>query len=100
MYGPLDNYRTVYDTKYEHVCEDKPSRVCEKHWEEDGKGGKIWVDDPATCKTIYKTECKNEERKVPRREKYQGRNSIQARNTSQKSSRNIPFKQLQGDTSY
>ena len=66
-----DNYRTVYDTRYEEVCEDKPTEVCEKHWEEDGKGGKIWVDDPATCKTIYKTECRDEERKVPRREKYQ-----------------------------
>ena len=66
-----DNYRTVYDTKYEEVCEDKPTHVCEKHWEEDGKGGKVWVDDPATCKTIYKTECRDEERKVPRQEKYQ-----------------------------
>ena len=66
-----DNYRTVHDTVVEHVCEDRPSKVCEKHWEEDGKGGKVWVDDPATCKTVYQTHCRNVEKKVPRREKYQ-----------------------------
>jgi len=66
-----DSWRTVYDTEYEKVCDDKPTQACEKHWEDDGKGGKIWANDPATCKTIYKTECRDEERQVPRREKYQ-----------------------------
>ena len=66
-----DNYRTVHDTVVEHVCEDRPSKACEKHWEEDGKGGKVWADDPSTCKTVYKTQCRDETRQVPRREKYQ-----------------------------
>ena len=66
-----DSWRTVYDTEYEKVCDDKPTQACEKHWEDDGKGGKIWANDPATCKTIYKTECRDEERQVPRREKYE-----------------------------
>jgi len=67
-----DSWRTVYDTNYEKVCDDKPTQACEKHWQDDGKGGKIWANDPAgTCKTIYKTECRDEERKVPRQEKYE-----------------------------
>ena len=56
---------------FHQACDDKPTQACEKHWEDDGKGGKIWANDPATCKTIYKTECRDAERQVPRREKYQ-----------------------------
>ena len=66
-----DNFRTVYDTKYEEVCNDRPTQACEKHWQEDGKGGKVWADDPASCKTVYKTECKEEPKQYPRQEKYQ-----------------------------
>ena len=66
-----DNWRTEYDTEKYQVCDDRPQKVCEKHWEEDGKGGKVWADDPSTCKTVYKTQCRDETRQVPRREKYQ-----------------------------
>merc|ERR1712018_763162 len=38
-------------------CKDEQVRKCEKHWEEGNDGSKNWVDNPATCKTLYETQC-------------------------------------------
>ena len=47
------------------------SNECEKVWKEDGYGGKVWEEDPHSCKDVKRTACKDVEKKVPRQEKYQ-----------------------------
>ena len=60
----------MFDTVSEKVCDDKQIQVCEKIWVEDGYGGKVWTEDPSTCRDVTKTECGDVERQVPRQEKY------------------------------
>ena len=41
----------------EEKCVTKQERKCNKHWEERGKGRKVWVDNPLTCQYFDVTDC-------------------------------------------
>jgi len=58
-------YRKSCNTKYrkepytDTVCQDNYQQVCEKVWVDDGYGGKVFKEDPHSCKKAKKTECHN-----------------------------------------
>merc|ERR1711935_276446 len=49
---------------YKEVCTDDRKKVCEKFWQEDGYGGKIWTEDPSKCHWLQESECTQEPRPV------------------------------------
>merc|ERR1712117_366030 len=46
-----------YQTEYKEECADKKQKVCQKFWEEDGYGGKVWTEDPTKCHWLKESEC-------------------------------------------
>jgi len=50
-------YREVKEAYTDTHCEDQYVRKCEKVWQEDGYGGKVFVEDKSSCKDLPKTEC-------------------------------------------
>ena len=56
------NFRTkcTWSTKLVEKCVDKPVRVCEKFWKNDGYGGKVWTEDLRKCHNLETNECMDE----------------------------------------
>ena len=56
------NFRTkcTWSTKLVEKCVDKPVRVCEKFWKNDGYGGKVWTEDLKRCHNLETNECMDE----------------------------------------
>ena len=46
-----------YKTTYTQECADRNKRVCMESWKDDGYGGRVWAEDPSTCKWLQKSEC-------------------------------------------
>merc|ERR1712184_19651 len=49
-----------YKTEYKEKCVTKREKACEKFWKEDGKGGKVWTEDPSKCYWLEADECHDE----------------------------------------
>jgi len=50
-------WREVQQAYQEDECKDSYVRKCEKHWDQAADGSKVWVDNPATCKSLKETQC-------------------------------------------
>ena len=44
---------------FRNVCTVKPVRTCEKYWETQANGAKVWVDNPAKCEYLIQSVCED-----------------------------------------
>jgi len=47
-----------YETHYTEECADVRKKICQSLWKDDGYGGKVWTEDPSTCRWLEESECK------------------------------------------
>merc|ERR1712117_922282 len=64
-------YRQESQPYTETECSSQQKTDCESRWEEDGYGGKKWVEVPSTCQqknyTASQQVCEDVHRKIPQR---------------------------------
>ena len=58
MINLFNRNKCEYETHYTEECADVRKKICQSLWKDDGYGGKVWTEDPSTCRWLEESECK------------------------------------------
>ena len=67
----FEAFRDVDEPWETEECKDENVKVCEQAWIDQGNAGKVWGDDPATCKYLKETKCQTVTRTRKVKQAYQ-----------------------------